>query len=112
MGDQAVEVIGQIGQCQFRLSPLDSDGADEQPEPVFLMREHMLDPGTDRGLAAFARAVAFGMDFPLGLRRWMRLDSMRSASHISFVLERYAVSAQTSPLLFSAITRRNMRPSA
>lgn len=64
MEDQAVEVIGQIGQCQFRLSPLDSDGADEQPEPVFLMREHMLDPGTDRGLAAFARAVALGMDFP------------------------------------------------
>src|SRR3546814_8330370 len=44
------------------------------------------------------------MDFPLALRRWMRLVSIRSASHVSFVLERYAVSAQTLLLLFTAIT--------
>ena len=35
MKDQAVEVVGQIGQSEFRLGPLDADGADEQPEPVF-----------------------------------------------------------------------------
>src|SRR3546814_10761452 len=54
--------------------------------------------------AALARAVAVGMDFHLALRRWMRLVSIRSASHVSFVLERYAVSAQTLLLLFTAIT--------
>ena len=47
MKDQAIEIVGQIGQGQFRLGPRDADGADEQPELVLLMSEHMLDPGAD-----------------------------------------------------------------
>ena len=39
MEDEAVEVVGQVGQRQFRLGPGDADGADEQPEAVLLMGE-------------------------------------------------------------------------
>lgn len=50
MEDKAVEVVGQLGQGQFRLGPGDADGADERPEPVLLVGKHMLDPGPDRRL--------------------------------------------------------------
>jgi hypothetical protein len=43
MEDQAVEVVGQIGQCQFCLRACNADGANEQAETVLLMGEHMLD---------------------------------------------------------------------
>lgn len=46
--DQPVEVVGQIGERQFRLGPLEPDGADEQPEAGLLMGEDVLDPGADR----------------------------------------------------------------
>ena len=44
MEDQAIHVVGQIGQRQFGFCPLEADGADEQTEAVFLMGENMLDP--------------------------------------------------------------------
>ncbi len=59
MEDQAVEVVGQIGQGQFGLGSRDADGADEQAEPVLLMSKHMLDPGADRRLG---RIGACGRD--------------------------------------------------
>ena len=50
MEDQTVEVVGQIGQGQFGLGSPYANGAYEQAKPVFLVGEHMLDPGPDRGL--------------------------------------------------------------
>ena len=47
--DQAVEVVGQVAKGQFRLSAGQADGADEQVEPVLLMREDMFDMSPDRG---------------------------------------------------------------
>ncbi len=88
MEDQAVEIVGQIGQGQFRLGPGDANGADEQAEPVLLMGEHMLDLARIEDLAALARAVAMGIGLPLDLRRWMRLVIIRSASQASLLCER------------------------
>ena len=47
--DQPIEVVGQVAKGQFRLSAGEADGADEQVEPVLLMREDMLNMRTDRG---------------------------------------------------------------
>ena len=30
MEDQAIKVVGDVGECQFRLRPRDANGADEQ----------------------------------------------------------------------------------
>ena len=45
--DQAVEVVGQIGEGEFGLRSGDADRADEQAIAVLLMREDMLDPCPD-----------------------------------------------------------------
>ena len=45
MEDQAVEVVGEIGEREFGLRPGKADGADEQAVAALLMREDMLDPG-------------------------------------------------------------------
>lgn len=50
MEDQPVEVVGDVRQDQFCLGAGNADRADEQPEPVLLMREDMLDRGADGGL--------------------------------------------------------------
>jgi hypothetical protein len=47
MEDEAVEVLGDVGQGQFRLGPVQSDGADEQAEAHLLMGKDMLDAGAD-----------------------------------------------------------------
>lgn len=67
--DQPVEVIGHVAEGGLCFGTGQADGADEQPEPVFLMRENMFDMGPDRRLAALALAIALGMGLPLGLRR-------------------------------------------
>jgi hypothetical protein len=36
--DQAVHVVGEIGERQFGLGPCDADGADEQPEAVLVLK--------------------------------------------------------------------------
>ena len=46
--DQAIHVVGDVGQRQFRLRACDANGADEEAETVLLMREDMLDGGADR----------------------------------------------------------------
>ncbi|MEH6721823.1 MAG: hypothetical protein V7704_23440, partial [Aurantimonas endophytica] len=43
MEDQAVRVVGDVGERQFRLSAGKADGADEETEADLLVREHMLD---------------------------------------------------------------------
>ena len=54
---------------------------------------------------ALAHAVAGGIGLPAGLLRWMRLVSIRSASHLSSLRERQALSAQTWEPVFSRLTR-------
>src|SRR5690606_34262741 len=49
MEDQPVEVVGKIAKGQLRFGSRQSDGANEQPEPVLLMGKDMLDMSTDRG---------------------------------------------------------------
>lgn len=46
--DQAVEVIGQIGEGEFGLRACQADGADEEAIAVLLVREDVLDSGADR----------------------------------------------------------------
>ncbi len=87
MEDQPVEVVGDVGEREFRLGPGDADGADEEAEAV-LMGEDMLDRSADRDLVALARAMFGGIGLPAGLRRWMRLTSIFEASHFSFRCER------------------------
>ena len=51
MEDQPVEIVGEIGERQFRFGPRQADGADEQAEPVLLMSEDVFDRCPDRGFA-------------------------------------------------------------
>ncbi len=84
MEDQAVHVVGDVGERQFRLRTGQADRADEEAETGLLVGEDMLDGGPDGRLLALACAVALGIGLPAGLRRWIRLTSIRSASHLSF----------------------------
>lgn len=43
MEDQPVEIVGEVGERQFRFGSRQTDGANEQAEPVLLMGEDMLD---------------------------------------------------------------------
>ena len=45
--DQAIKVIGQVGQSEFGLRACQANGADEQPVAVLLMCKDVLNPGTD-----------------------------------------------------------------
>lgn len=57
--NQTIEIVGQIGQCQFRLRSLDTDGADEQAQSVLLVRENVFDLGTDHGLDCIGSCQGF-----------------------------------------------------
>ena len=46
--DEPVEVVGDIGQDEFRFGPCDADGTDEQAEPVLLVGEDVFDMSTER----------------------------------------------------------------
>ena len=48
MENQAIKVVGEVGQREFCLRTGQADSADEQALAVLLMREDMLDPGPDR----------------------------------------------------------------
>jgi len=48
MEDQPVEVVGDVGERQFRLGPRQPDDADEQAVTRFLTGEDMLGGSTDR----------------------------------------------------------------
>lgn len=52
MEDQAIEVVGEIGERRFGLGPRQADGADEQSEAVLLVREDIFDARANRPLAA------------------------------------------------------------
>ena len=51
MEDQTLKVVGEIGQPDLRLGPLQADGADEQAHAVLLVSEDMLDGCADRRLS-------------------------------------------------------------
>jgi len=48
MEDQAVEVVGQIGEREFGLRACQVDGADKEAIAVLLVREDVLDVSADR----------------------------------------------------------------
>ena len=50
MKNQAVHIVDQIGQRDFRFGALDPDRADDQTVAVLLMGEDMLNLGPDGGL--------------------------------------------------------------
>ena len=54
MEDQAVHIVGQIGEGDPGLGTLDADGTDEQPLLVLLMGEHVLDAGARLRLGCVA----------------------------------------------------------
>ena len=66
MEDQSVEVVGEVSQREFGLSPGNTDGADEQAIAVFLMREDMLDAGANRGLCRIGARHVLGHQPALG----------------------------------------------
>ena len=76
MEDQAVEVVGEVGECQFGFGAGQPDGADEQAEAVFLMGEDVLDPGADGGFLEVGGAGAF--------RHWfaVRLAAVNAADEV------------------------------
>ena len=49
MEDEAVDVVGEVGERDLRLGARDADGADEQRHLVLLPGEHVLDAGTHGG---------------------------------------------------------------
>lgn len=67
MKDQAVEIVGQVGEREFCLRALDANGADEQPEFVLLVGEHMFDLGADCRLGGVGSCHGFGHWLTLGL---------------------------------------------
>ena len=48
MEEEALQMVGQIGQTDLHLRPRLSDGADEQLHAVLLVREDGLDPDPQR----------------------------------------------------------------
>ena len=64
MEDQSIHIVGEICRGQYHVGPLDLDGPDEQAIAVLLVCKNMVDAGADRGLLAFARAVASASDCP------------------------------------------------
>ena len=48
MKDQAVEIVSQVGQCQFGFGPLNANGANEKAKTGLLVRRDMFDPGPNR----------------------------------------------------------------
>ena len=95
MEDQAVHVVGDVGEGQFRLGPGEANRADEQAEAVLLMGEDVLDPDADvrldRGRSSH---VARRCQYPFQLRltglanappmsrsaKWPLLSDRRSSS--------------------------------
>jgi hypothetical protein len=91
MEDQPVEVVGDVGQDQFRLGTRDTDCADKQPEAVLLMREDMLDRGADRGLRGVCpREVNAGVQLTLPIRATTLVPQLSSA-HLFVITVRRGV---------------------
>lgn len=65
--DQAVHVVGQIGQRDLGLSALDADGADKQPHLVLLVGEDVLDTGANLRFGRVRLRGPFGHRLASGL---------------------------------------------
>jgi hypothetical protein len=64
--DEAGEIVGEIGHADLGPGAGDTDRADEQAHPEFLLRKDMLDERTDFRSAALARDVASLIGRPFG----------------------------------------------
>lgn len=73
MEDQPVEIVGDVGQGELRLGTSQTDGADEEAEPVLLIGEDVLDGSPDRRLARIG-----ARDVP-GHRPSLRLAALDAA---------------------------------
>ena len=67
MEEQAVHVVGEVGQRDLGFGTLDADGADEQAHDRLLMREHVLDAGADLRLGGVAAPDILGHRLAPGL---------------------------------------------
>jgi len=47
MEDQAIKVVGEVGEREFCLRTGNADGPDKEPVAALLVGEDMLDPGAD-----------------------------------------------------------------
>lgn len=65
--DQAVDIVGEVGERDLRLGTRDADGADEQRHLVLLPSEHMFDAGADGGPSGIGARGARRHRLDLGL---------------------------------------------
>ena len=61
--DQAVHIVGEVGERDLGLGTLDADSADEQPHLVFLPGEDMLDAGAHFRFGGVGPGGALGHRF-------------------------------------------------
>lgn len=65
--DQAVHIVGEVGQCDLGFGALDADGADKQPHMMLFMGKDMLDQRAHLGLLAIGLGCPFGHRPAVGL---------------------------------------------
>jgi hypothetical protein len=65
--NQAVDIVGEVGERDLRLGARDADGTDEQPHLILLAGKHMLDAGTQGRPGGVGARGACGHRFAPGL---------------------------------------------
>lgn len=92
---ETLEVVDKVGQADLEASAGNADGAHDQPHPVLLAGEHMLETKFSEATCArtlerraLARAIRSGSG-RLGQRRWwMLLVNMPFSRNASFFFDR------------------------
>ena len=82
MEDQAVDFVGEVGECDLRLADADADGVDEQSLPILMTGKYVLDARTAERLT-LAPDVRVDIALPLGFLPWSRLTRPIDSSHVS-----------------------------
>ena len=99
MEDEALHIIGEIGEHDLGLGALDADGSDECSEMIrgiiaanpmcaFSCANTCSTNTRTVDLALLALRVRSDIGLPLGFLRWMRLTLLLALSHASLLLER------------------------
>jgi len=68
MGDQPVEVVGDVARMSFASARAMPMVRMNRPNLFLLVGEDMFEMGTDRRFRGIARAIFCGIDLPAGLR--------------------------------------------